>query len=225
MKKSSKNRLIIMAHPDDPELACGGTIAQWTECDNVHYIIISSGDKGTWQKDDSPNKTAYRREQEAKRGAKYLGVKKVIFLRHPDGDIASADTLKLELAALIRHIKPYTIVTHDPWRRQFHPDHRATAFAVINAIMIARDWHFYPFLHEIGLFPHRPQELFLTPTDKPTFINDISATIKKKIRAIKIHKSQLAQLPNWEERIKKHAEIDGKAAGYKYGEGFYKMHL
>jgi len=214
-----------MAHPDDPELACGGSIAQWTKHNVVNYIIVASGEKGTWDKNDSSFRIAIKREEETKRTAKFLGVKKTIFLHQPDGEIEIVKTLKLELAALIRHLKPHTIVTHDPWCRQFHPDHRATAFAVINAIMIARDWHFYPFLHEIGLFPHRPQELLLTPTDKPTFINDISATIKKKIRAIRIHKSQLAQLPNWEERIKKRAEIDGKTAGYKYGEGFYKMYL
>ncbi len=90
MKKLTKNKLVIMAHPDDPELACGGTVARWAEYDEVSYIIVSCGEKGTWQKHDSPNKTAYRREQEAKRAAKYLGVKKVIFLRHPDGNIARA---------------------------------------------------------------------------------------------------------------------------------------
>lgn len=214
-----------MAHPDDPELACGGTVAQWAECDEVSYIIVSCGEKGTWDKNAEPPDITHIREKEAKRAAEFLGVKSVIFLRHPDGEVTTIPTLKLELAALIRSIKPNTIVTHDPWRRQFHPDHRATGFAVIDAIMIARDWHFYPFLREIGLRIHRPRELFLTPTDKPTFTNDITATFGKKIKAIKLHKSQLAQLPNWEERIKKRAEIDGKAAAYKYGEGFYKMHL
>lgn len=214
-----------MAHPDDPELACGGTIAQWTKNDKVYYLIVSSGDKGTWGKNNSPFKTAERREQEAKKAAKFLRVKKIIFLRHPDGDIATVKTLKLELAALIRYIKPYTIVTHDPWRRQFHPDHRATAFAVIDAIMIARDWHFYPILAEIGLKIHHSKELLLAPTDKPTFINNITATFEKKIKAIKIHTSQLAHLYKWRQRIKKRAETEGKIAGYMLGEGFHKMLL
>lgn len=225
MTGSAKNRLIIMAHPDDPELACGGSIALWTKHDNVYNIIVSCGEKGTWNKNDAPLHVANKRESEAKRAARYLGVKKVIFLRHPDGEVTGVQTLKLEIAALIRALKPYTIVTHDPWRRQFHPDHRATGFAVIDAVMIARDWHFYPFLIEIGLKKHRPTELLLTPTDRPTFFNDITSTIEKKIGAIKIHKSQLRQLPQWEKRIRQRAYEDGHDAGFGYGEGFYKMRV
>ena len=224
MRKSVKIRLVVMAHPDDPELACGGTIAKWTEQgDEVYYIIVSCGEKGTWDRDVSPFRVAETREKEANEAAKYLGVKKVIFLRHPDGNIGLANTLKLEIAALIRKLKPHTIVTHDPWRRHFHPDHRATGFIVIDAIMIARDWHFYPFLREIGLEPHRADELLLTPSDSPTFINDISKTLDRKIKAIRIHKSQLGQLPNWEQRIKKMAETVGETSGFKFGEGFYQM--
>lgn len=224
MRKSVKIRLVVMAHPDDPELACGGTIAKWTEQgDEVYYIIVSCGEKGTWDRDVSPFNIAETREKEANEAAKYLGVKKVIFLRHPDGNIGLANTLKLEIAALIRKLKPHTIVTHDPWRRHFHPDHRVTGFVVIDAIMIARDWHFYPFLREIGLEPHRADELLLTPSDNPTFINDISKTLDRKIKAIRIHKSQLGQLPNWEQRIKKMAETVGETSDFKCGEGFYQM--
>jgi LmbE family N-acetylglucosaminyl deacetylase len=225
MKKLSKNRLIIMAHPDDPELACGGSITQWAQQDDVCYIIVSCGEKGTRKRGDSPLRIAHTREQEAKKAARFLGVKKVIFLRHPDGEIGNVATLKLEIAALIRRLKPYSVVTHDPWLRQFHPDHRATGFAVINAVMIARDWHFYPFLLECGLDVHRPGELLFTPTDNPNVINDISTTLTKKIKAIKMHTSQLRQLPQWERRITMRAVSDGKPAGYTYGEGFYKMRV
>ncbi len=214
-----------MAHPDDPELACGGTIAGWARRDRVTHIIVSCGEKGTWQKDDSPLRIADTREKEAQKAAKVLGTKKVMFLRHPDGALTSNKTLSLELAALIRHLKPYTIVTHDPWRRQFHPDHRATGFAVIEAVMIARDWHFFPFLKEIGLKIHRARELLLTPTDQPTFVNDVTSTFKKKLAAIRRHKSQLGQLPGWERRITEFAQSTGKPAGFRYGEGFYKMRI
>ncbi|TES94235.1 MAG: PIG-L family deacetylase [Candidatus Cloacimonadota bacterium] len=225
MKRLSKVRLIIMAHPDDPELACGGSIARWAEKDEVYYIIVSSGEKGTWDRNVLPFKVAKKREEEALEAAQFLGVKKVIFLRHADGEIQSVKTIKIEIAALIRRLKPHTIVTHDPWRRQFHPDHRASGFAVIDAIMIARDWHFYPFLKEVGLAPHRSEELLLTPTDNPTFINDISTTFGKKLQAIRIHKSQLEQLPDWERRIKEMTETVGKSSGFKYGEGFYQMRI
>jgi len=225
MKTSSKIRLIIMAHPDDPELACGGTVAKWAKKDTISYIIVSSGEKGTRSKYVSPFMIAKKREDEAKKSARFLGVKKIIFLRHPDGLVGSSENLALELATLMRHIKPHTIVTHDLWYRQFHPDHRATAAAVITAIMITRDWHFYPFLSEIGLRPHRPKQLLMTPTDKPTLVSDITDTFKKKIEAIAIHKSQLKQLPKWKKRITQRAERDGRISNFKYGEGFYQMRI
>ncbi len=214
-----------MAHPDDPELSCGGSIAHWAEADNVYQIIVSCGEKGSWKASASPLLVAKTREEEAKKAARYLGIKKTVFLRHPDGELSNIRTLKLEIASLIRRFKPYTIVTHDPWSRYFHPDHRTTAHAVIEGIMIARDWHFYPFLIEIGLEPFRPTELLLGITDQPNHVIDITQTFKKKMRAISMHKSQLGQLPDWRKRILSRIKKDGALAGYKYGEGFYKMHV
>lgn len=214
-----------MAHPDDPELACGGTIARWTIHDPIHYVIVTSGDKGTWEKADSPFITAHRREQEARRAARYLHVSRVIFLRYVDGAVANSPTLGLEVAALIRHIKPYTIVSHDPWRRQFHPDHRATGFAVIDAVMIARDWHFHPALREVGLKPHRAKELLLTPSDNPNYYQDISRTLNKKIRAIAKHRSQLSHLHQWEKRIRLRAAEEGRKCNHPFAEGFFKMRI
>ncbi len=214
-----------MAHPDDPELACGGSIARWAEKDTVYNVIVTCGEKGTWEKDASPLLVAATREKEAQKAARFLGVKKVIFLRHPDGEVGSARTLKLELAALIRKYKPYTIVTHDPWSKFFHPDHRATAHAAIEAIMIARDWHFYPFLLEIGLRPHRPTELLLGVTENPNHVIDVTATIAKKIRAITMHRSQLGQLPGWQKRVRDRMKKEGAVAGHEFGEGFYSMRI
>lgn len=226
MKKSSKIKLLIMSHPDDAELSCGGSIAKWSQQNEVYYIIISSGERGSWDKKESIFNIGKRREKEAVEAAKYLGVKKVIFLRHTDGEIGEAKTLKLEIAALIRYIKPNTIVTHDPlWSRYFYPDHRPTALAAIEATIIAQEWHFYPFLQEIGLAPHRPEELLLTPTDRPTFVNDITGTLKKKIEAISFHKSQMGLLHGWEQRIKNYAKRDGQKSGFKFGESFYQMPL
>jgi len=225
MKRSAKNRLVIMAHPDDPELSCGGSIAQWTRTGNVYHVIVSCGEKGSWKANASPLLVAQKREEEAKKAARYLGVKKTVFLRHPDGEVSGAKTLKLEIACLIRRFKPYTIVTHDPWSRYFHPDHRATAHAVIEGIMIARDWHFYPFLLEIGLKPFRPKELLLGITEQPNHVNDITDTFQKKIRAISMHRSQLRQLPGWRRRVLDRVKKDGALAGYEYGEGFYRMHI
>lgn len=215
-----------MAHPDDPELACGGTIAQWTrKKDIVSYILVTSGDKGTWRKEQSPFQIASKREQEAKKAAQFLGVKTLYFLRYPDGSVYEQNNLSIELALLIRFIKPDTIVTHDPWRPQFHPDHRVTALAVIDAIMRARDWHFNPSLYYTGFKPHRPRELLLTPSASANYWIDITETYALKINAIKLHKSQLAHLRQWERHIYQRATKEGKKSGYQFAEAFYRMVL
>lgn len=223
--KSKKSTLLIMAHPDDAELACGGSVAKWVSEGDVYYVIASDGGKGSWDENEAPYTVSCRREDEQKEAARYLGVKKVIFLQHSDGELENISTLRVEFAALIRKLKPYRIVTNDPWTRMFHPDHRANAFAVIGGVMIARDWHFYPFLREIGLQPFRPEELLLTPTDNPNFIVDITSTIEKKIKAISFHKSQVSIHDGWEEDIKKWCRDTAKDSDFEYGEAFYDMRL
>ena len=221
----SKNTLVIMAHPDDAELACGGSVAKWVLEGNVYYVIASDGGKGSWDEDEAPYTVSCRRENEQKKAAKYLGVKKVIFLQHSDGELENIGALRLEFAALIRKLKPYRIVTNDPWTRMFHPDHRANAFAVIGGIMIARDWHFYPFLREIGLAPTRPEKLLLAPTDKPNFVVNITNTIDKKIKAIGFHESQVAIHEGWEDEIKRWSGEMAKDSAFEFGEAFYDMRL
>ncbi len=224
-EKSPRNTLVIMAHPDDAELACGGSVAKWVEEGDVYYIIASDGGKGSWDEDEAPYKVSCRREDEQKKAADYLGVKKVIFLQHSDGELENISPLRIEFAALIRKLKPYRIVTNDPWMRMFHPDHRANAYAVIGGIMIARDWHFYPFLRELGLQPTRPKKLLLTPTDNPNLIVDITTTIDKKIKAIGFHESQVAIHEGWEDEIRKWSREIAKDSDFEYGEAFYDMRL
>jgi LmbE family N-acetylglucosaminyl deacetylase len=224
-KKSPRNTLVIMAHPDDAELACGGSVAKWVQEGEVNYVIASDGGKGSWNEEEAPYTVSCRREKEQKKAAEFLGVKKVIFLQHSDGELENIAALRIEFAALIRKLKPYRIIANDPWYRMFHPDHRANAFAVIGGIMIARDWHFYPFLREIGLKPARPEKLLLTPTDKPNFIVDISDTIDKKIKAIGFHDSQVSVHKGWKKDIRKWSRETAKDSDFEYGEAFYDLHL
>ncbi|MEJ2307394.1 MAG: PIG-L family deacetylase [candidate division WOR-3 bacterium] len=224
-KKSSGSTLVIMPHPDDAELACGGSVAKWVGEGDVYYVIASDGGKGSWNENEAPYTVSCRREDEQKKAADYLGVKKVVFLQHSDGELENIKTLRVELAALIRKFKPYRIVTNDPWTRMFHPDHRANAFAVIGGIMIARDWHFYPFLKEIGLKPARPEKLLLAPTDNPNFVVDITDTIDKKTKDICFHESQFTIKEGWEKNLRDWSREIAKDSNFEYGEAFYDMPL
>src|SRR3954452_19414412 len=81
-----KRVAVIMAHPDDADFSCAGTVARWTdEGHEVYYVILTNGDKGSHDPDMAPERLVEIREKEQRDAAAILGVKDVVFLRHPDG--------------------------------------------------------------------------------------------------------------------------------------------
>src|SRR3954470_23508382 len=97
-----KRAMGIFAHPDDAEFLCGGTVAKlcargW----EVRYIIATSGDKGTKDKDLTPSRLAEMREAEQTAAGEVLGVKECIYLRYPDGFVQPDDELRGRLVRLI----------------------------------------------------------------------------------------------------------------------------
>ena len=77
--------LVVTPHPDDAEFGIAGTVARWAkEGKDVVYAVCTNGDKGTSDVKMKPEILAKIREQEQLDAAKVLGVREVIFLRHPD---------------------------------------------------------------------------------------------------------------------------------------------
>jgi len=214
--------LVIAAHPDDAELSCGGTIANWiNEGRRVFYVVCTNGDKGTHDRTLSQFALADMREAEQNAAAGVLGVEEVVFLRRPDGGLEESMDLRAELAMLIRYYRPQIILTHDGWRPyQIHPDHRVTGIMACDAIVSARDHLFLPAMNAVGLEAYAPAELYLWGTDSPDYFEDISATIEKKIEAVSQHHTQLRQMPGWEDRVQQWASATGREAGYEYAEAF-----
>lgn len=219
--------LVICAHPDDPELSCGGSIAKWiAEGKEAVYIICTDGNKGSKDLGMSPYQLAALREQEQEAAAQILGVQRVIFLRHHDGELEANPLLKAELALLIRYIKPELVITHDPWRPYLiHPDHRAVGIAVTDAIVAARDHLFFPAFLAIGLEAYRPKAIYYTFPEKPDIIIDITGLIEIKLRAIAQHRTQIEIIPDWQERIKQMGARFGEKEGFAYAEIFKQVEL
>lgn len=219
--------LVVMAHPDDAELSSGGSVARWVKegCE-VRYVICTNGDKGTKDPDLSPHQLAQIREQEQEMAAAVLGVSRVIFLRHRDGELEATLAFRQQLATLIRDVRPQRLVTHDPWRHYLiHPDHRAVGTTVVDAVVAARDYLFLPELAALGLKPHPPQELLFTFPDQPDFFVDITSTLERKLEAIAQHRSQMERSTNWQERIRERAQQAGEKANCPYAEAFKRVAL
>ena len=119
--------MVIMAHPDDAEFICGGTIARLAaEGRPIHYVLVTSGNRGSHDSTMTIERLAKIREEEQRNAASVLGVQEVTFLSHNDGEVEVGMALRRELVHVMRQWEPDVLFTFDPWRRyEIHPDHRA----------------------------------------------------------------------------------------------------
>ena len=75
--------LVVMAHPDDAEFMCGGTIARWAAAGKeINYVLCTAGDKGTSDRTMPPSKLAEIRRVEQREACNRLGVKELGFLNY-----------------------------------------------------------------------------------------------------------------------------------------------
>jgi LmbE family N-acetylglucosaminyl deacetylase len=224
--------MVIIAHPDDAEFTCAGTVARWIkEGHPVIYVICTDGSRGSNDPGMPPEVMAPIRRAEQSEAARILGVQEVIFLDHEDGTLQPTLELRCELTRLIRRFKPDAVICGDPTRifsRDVyinHPDHRAAAEAAIYAIFpSAVTRHIFPQLLEEGLEPHKVQEVYLYAPPEASDWVDISDTIDLKMAALKAHRSQVA--PEYvDQRIREWNGELGRLHGVAYAEEFRKIVL
>ena len=215
--------MVIVAHPDDAEFLCGGTVAKWcAEGWTVYYVLATSGDKGTHDAALTTQELAAIREQEQREACKVLGVKEVIFLGLPDGFVEANAELRGEVVRLLRRYRPDVVLTWDGFRAGFnHSDHRAVGIAVRDAVYPAvRDHLYYAEHAEEGLEAHQVNELLLAGSDDPDYKVDISAHLQTKLEAVLKHASQLGNRSQeeirkaWEARMR-NASNDRPTESYK----------
>jgi len=104
--------LVVLAHPDDPEFYCGGTIARWAASGrDITYCLLTRGDKGADDDSLSTLELAEIREVEQRAAAKTLGVHEVMFLNELDGYVLPTLDLRRDIVRVIRQVKPQVVVT------------------------------------------------------------------------------------------------------------------
>lgn len=221
------NILVIVAHPDDIESWCAGTVCRFTNTGKyVSYVLCTSGDKGTSDITLTSQQVGAIRETEQQEAAQILGVEDVTFLRWPDSMVEPTLELRGELVRQIRRHRPELVITHDPVPPyRLHPDHRAVGRVAIDAMFpCARDpLTFAEQITEEGLSAHNVLEAWLFATESPDIWVDISSTLSRKIAARLAHSSQhtdpLELEKNWYER----ARLVGRAVGLEAAEAFKRV--
>lgn len=192
--------LFVGAHPDDADFGAGGLLATWAAAGcSVTVVCVTDGDSGGFDaavpRADVPR--IRRAEQQAAAAA--LGISDVRFLGRPDGWVTVDRALRLELARLVRELRPEAVVTHAPERSYrfvyfSHPDHLAVGTATLTAV--------YPDARNAFAFP--PEELDLPPWEVPAVwlfggpvddtVVDVTDVFDEKVRACSAHDSQTPML-------------------------------
>ncbi|WBA41675.1 PIG-L deacetylase family protein [Hymenobacter canadensis] len=189
---------VIAPHPDDESLGCGGLLALLARAGLPVWCVLVSD--GTMSHPNSQRFPAERRqairEQELQAALAELGVgpQMLLPLGLPDGAVPTPDTpagaaAVKRLTAFFRRTRPATVLA--PWRRDPHPDHRATSLLVRVA------------LAELEQPPRLIEYLVwawerATPADLPHTNEaagwrlNIEPVLAQKARAIAAHRSQLA---------------------------------
>lgn len=222
--------LAIYAHPDDPDVSCGGTLALWARGGaQVHVVICTNGDKGTSDARTVPSELSRLRATEAAKAADVLGVAGQHLLGYADGELTDDRSLRFELVKLIRKLRPVTVLCPDPTAVFFgedyfnHRDHRVVGFSALDSVAPAAALpHYFPEAGEA----YQVSTALMSGTLEPNVWVDVSSTIDDKVAAVSCHLSQFSDGGDWASRaVRLRAEEDGSRAGVPYAEGFRRLRL
>jgi LmbE family N-acetylglucosaminyl deacetylase len=222
--------LAIYAHPDDPDVACGGTLASWAAAGTeVHVCLCCQGDKGSPDPAISPESLAEQRRREVGAAGQVLGVRAHYWLGYKDGEVESTTELCGRLVALVREVRPEAVLAPDPTAVFFgpsyinHRDHRAVGWAVLDAVApAAASPHYFPSSGP----PFQVSELWLSGTLEPDTWVDITNWVDKKAAALACHTSQVGEGGEWlRQVVRERAEEAGQGSGLGLAEAFRKVVL
>ncbi|QDU39135.1 Mycothiol S-conjugate amidase [Maioricimonas rarisocia] len=120
---SGETVLAIVAHPDDAELLCAGTLARArNDGADVAIAVLCQGDKG--QPAEAIADLAAVRREEMKAAAEVLGARLLLGERPDSGLVDDLATRQL-VVELIRSVRPTLVLAHAP--DDYHADHRAAS--------------------------------------------------------------------------------------------------
>ena len=213
--------MLIVAHPDDAEFGPAGTAARWIDAGSAGWLVCcTSGDQGGEDPDADPLELAALRESEQRTAAAIVGYAGVTFLHQPDGALANDLPLREQLVREIRTFRPDAVLATDPDTLFYkggginHTDHRAAGLAAVDAVYpAARNPMAFPSLARSGLAAHRVRRLYLFWSDRADTWIDVSATLDRKLDALRAHASQIREPEGLATRIRSWAAEEGQGIG------------
>lgn len=177
--------LAVVAHPDDAELTCGGTLIRMADAGyRVGVLDLTDGAGGS-------RGSAAQRAAEAEAASEVMGLAVRENLGLPDAALQDDTQSRLALARAIRRLGPRVLIL--PHWRSRHPDHEAAA-------RLGRAAAFLAGLKKISGegIPARPEKIihalsFIENGGKPSFVVDITAQFERKLEAVRCFTSQFGE--------------------------------
>jgi len=219
---SSERVMAVVAHPDDIECLCAGTLAR-AAADGaaVAMCVLCQGDKG--QPAESVENLAEVRRQEMAAAAALLGAE-LLEGRFPDGQLLDVPEQRAAVVEMFRRWKPTLILAH--WPEDYHPDHRAAS-----ALAEAASWFCTSRGHRTASPPleAQPALWWMDAVDmlgfEPHFFVDISNFLQLKMKMLACHKSQLQRgtagdFASLEQLVVRQSVARGRQAGTAAAEAF-----
>ncbi len=222
---STIDLLAIFPHPDDAELTCGGTLLKASKQGyRVGILDLSAGEMAS-------RGSVSQRSDESTRAAQILQVSVRENLGLPDSAMTNTPETRLQVARVVRRLKPTIVITTAPSPFGRHPDHRVTAELVRDACFVAGLKTIAP-----ELPAHRPRKVIHSITYRedylrPTFVVDVTDEMDAKLESIASYHSQFSGAtqagevyPNGEpllDIIRYQAAHYGSLIRVRYGEPFH----
>lgn len=210
--------LVIATHPDDETLGCGGALLRHMQNkDKMFWLIMTKmSDKKIWNK-----KSIILRDKEIKSVSKAYKFKKIYNL--------GFETIKLDtypinkvtkkLSEVVNNCKPNII--YCPNETDVHTDHQITYKA---CRILGKSFRF-PFIKKIlsyEVLSETDSNFFEKKLFKPNYFINIEKYLEKKIKIMKIYKSELKKFPfpRSAETIRSLSKIRGSQSNFKNAEAF-----
>jgi LmbE family N-acetylglucosaminyl deacetylase len=216
--------LAVGAHPDDVEIACGGTLASLARL-GIRVGIIDLTDGEPTPKSPGPEV----RLAEAKKAAEVLGVHYRRTLDLPNRRLFDSFEARVALAKEFRRLRPKIVIGFGDKTPLASPDHwqamQITDAAVFYARLTKWDQHFD------GLPVHHiSAQLYFRLSFEPhgvagsQFVSDISDTLETKLQSVRCYKTQFPpEKEHVMDRIRSAAVFAGSSAGVRAGEVFVSV--
>lgn len=183
MAQQTVEYLVVAPHPDDAELAMGGTIAKLIAAGRrVGVVDMTSGEP-------TPFGTPVKRRKETAAASAMLGLKVRLNLGLKNRVLESTVAARIKVAEAYRLLRPRVVFV--PYWRDAHPDHLA-------ASRLATEARFHAKLTKTAMKgdPHYPERMIyyycthLRTHDDVAFVIDVSAHYATKVKAVECYRSQ-----------------------------------